>query len=135
LDTRFYLAVISPADSGYEVVFPDFPGAVTVADTVEEAQRNAIEALCLHVEGMLEDGEALPEPSGTNVELPDWVADEDLSRAIRILVPIEVDSKIVRVNVTMESGLLARLDRVASARGVSRSAALAEAARGWMKAG
>lgn len=134
--TRFYMAVLSPGEGrGWSVVFPDLPGCVTVGETVEEAQASAIEALCLHVEGLLEDGEVLPEAAPVHAELPEWLAGEDLSRAIRVLVPVEIDSTVVRVNVTMESGLVARLDRVAGVRGLSRSAALAEAARRWMQAG
>ena len=136
MDTRYYMAVIGPSgDGGYGVVFPDFPGCVTVGDTVEEAQGNAIEALCLHVEGMIEDGEALPEPSRIDVSLPDWLDPQDVEGAVRMLVPIEIGGKAVRVNITMDDGLLARLDRVASVRGVSRSGALGDAARKWIQIG
>jgi len=50
--------------SCYGVDFPDFPGCVTAADTIEEAQIKAIDALELHVDGMIEDGEPLPPVSG-----------------------------------------------------------------------
>jgi predicted RNase H-like HicB family nuclease len=49
--------------SGYGVSFPDLPGVVTVADTLEDVRKEAEEALSLHIEGMLEDGETLPPPS------------------------------------------------------------------------
>ena len=44
--------------SEYGVSFPDFPGCVTAGVSLEEARIMAQEALTLHVEGMLEDGEA-----------------------------------------------------------------------------
>ena len=44
--------------SEYGVSFPDFPGCVTAGVSLEEARVMAQEALTLHVEGMLEDGEA-----------------------------------------------------------------------------
>lgn len=136
MDVRYYMAVIGPSEGGgYGVVFPDFPGCVSVGDTIEETQANAIEALCLHVEGMIEDGEALPEPSPINAPLPDWLDQDDLKDAVRILVPIEIGGTVMRVNITMEEGLLARLDRVASVRGLSRSGALSDAARKWMQNG
>ncbi|MEI9406874.1 type II toxin-antitoxin system HicB family antitoxin [Mesorhizobium sp. Cs1330R2N1] len=48
--------------SDYGVSFPDFPGVVTAGATFEEARRLAEEALALHVEGIVEDGEAVPKP-------------------------------------------------------------------------
>ena len=49
--------------SDYGVSFPDFPGVVTAGKTLEEARRLAAEALALHIQGMVEDGETIPEPS------------------------------------------------------------------------
>ena len=49
--------------SDFGVSFPDFPGCITAGKTLEDARRMASEALALHVRGMLEDGETLPEPS------------------------------------------------------------------------
>ena len=52
--------------SDYGVSFPDFPGCVTAGRSLEEARELAVEALTLHIAGMVEDGEALPEPSTLN---------------------------------------------------------------------
>ena len=52
--------------SDYAVDFPDFPGCVTAGKSPAEAQRMAIEALELHIEGMLEDAEPLPKPLTLN---------------------------------------------------------------------
>lgn len=49
--------------SDYGVDFPDFPGCVTAGRTADEAQRMAIEALALHLDGMLEDRQPLPRPT------------------------------------------------------------------------
>ena len=48
--------------SGYGISFPDFPGCVSVGDTVDDAIRNGCEALAFHVEGMYDDGDAVPPP-------------------------------------------------------------------------
>ena len=45
------------------VSFPDFPGVVTAADSLDEACVMAEEALAFHVEGLVPDGEAIPDPS------------------------------------------------------------------------
>ena len=61
---RKYIGVVHKgATSDYGISFPDFPGAVTAAPTFEEAMEMAAEALLLHVEGMLAEGETIPEPS------------------------------------------------------------------------
>lgn len=59
-----YVALLSKdPDSDYGVDFPDFPGCVTAAETPDEARESALEALCLHIEGMIQDGEHIPAPS------------------------------------------------------------------------
>jgi predicted RNase H-like HicB family nuclease len=47
-------------DSDYGVSFPNFPGCITAGRTLEEARRMAVEALALHIQGMIEDGLAVP---------------------------------------------------------------------------
>jgi predicted RNase H-like HicB family nuclease len=51
------------ARSDYGVSFPDFPGCITAGSTLEEARRMAEESLSLHIAGMQEDGESIPQPS------------------------------------------------------------------------
>jgi predicted RNase H-like HicB family nuclease len=59
-----YIAYLhKDAKSDYGVSFPDFPGCVTAGSTLEEAREMAAEALALHIAGMREDGEKIPEPS------------------------------------------------------------------------
>jgi len=61
---QYYIGLIhQKADSDYGVSFPDFPGVVTAGTSLDDAQAMAEEALALHVDGLVEDGEALPEPS------------------------------------------------------------------------
>ncbi|MBM6596210.1 type II toxin-antitoxin system HicB family antitoxin [Microvirga sp. BT291] len=50
-------------DTSYGVVFPDFPGCATAAEKLSEIPGMAEEALALHIAGMVEDGESIPEPS------------------------------------------------------------------------
>ena len=48
------------AESDFGVEFPDFPGCVTAADDLAGAMSLSVEALRLHVAGMIEDGEGYP---------------------------------------------------------------------------
>ena len=50
-------------NSDFGVSFPDFPGCITAGKTLEEARQLASEALSMHVEGMMEDKQLIPEPS------------------------------------------------------------------------
>ena len=59
-----YQGVFEPtAGSGFSVYFPDLPGCASYGDTLSEAQRNARDALALHLYGMEKDGEPIPTPS------------------------------------------------------------------------
>ncbi|HZZ36442.1 MAG TPA: type II toxin-antitoxin system HicB family antitoxin, partial [Caulobacteraceae bacterium] len=61
---RRYIALIhKDADSDYGVSFPDLPGCISAGATLDEASEMAEEALALHLEGMSEAGEAIPEAS------------------------------------------------------------------------
>ncbi len=122
-----YIALIhkEPA-SDYGVSFPDFPGCVTAGATLDEARREAADALALHIDGMIEDGEAIPEPSS----LDDVMAERENREAVAFLVPAPVrQARAVRVNITLPEDVLADIDRVAGRQGLSRSGFLARAAR------
>ena len=67
-----YIALIrKDSDTSYGMDFPDLPGCVSGGETLDEALENAREALVLHVEGMLEDGEPLPAPSTVDAVIDD----------------------------------------------------------------
>ncbi len=62
---RTYGAVFEPTRTGYSVYFPDLPGCVTTGADLEDAQREAADALSLHLHGMEQDGDLIPNPSDT----------------------------------------------------------------------
>jgi predicted RNase H-like HicB family nuclease len=131
---RFYPALINQDENagpedGYGVVFPDLPGCVTVGETVQDAAVMAAEAAQLHIDGMIEDGEAIPKPSPPDVPEPEWYAEAPGKTVARVLVPVEIPGRAVRVNITMDEGLLARLDKAAGAEGETRSGYIAQAVR------
>jgi predicted RNase H-like HicB family nuclease len=118
-----YLHKIRKSD--YGLSFPDFPGCLTAGRTLEEARRMAAEALALHVEGLLEDGETLPEPS----TLDGLVRDPALKDAVAFLVPLDDNAgKAMRINITARQKQIEEIDRRAQAAGLSRSAYIVQAA-------
>lgn len=58
-----FIAVFDYAEDGVSIQFPDLPGCLPYAETEEEALKNAKEALGLHLWGMEQDGDAIPEPT------------------------------------------------------------------------
>lgn len=68
-DTYIFPAVFDYADDGISISFPDLPGCLPCADDLEEAVKNAKEAMMLHLYGMEEDNETIPEPTSvTNIQ-------------------------------------------------------------------
>lgn len=111
--------------SGYSLYFPDLPGCVTAGDTLGELVVNAREALELHLEGMIADGEEPPEPTAVE-NLPH---EPDIKEAGVILVDAAMFEPRARINITITKRLLARVDQAAQADGLDRSAFLESAAR------
>lgn len=62
-DTYIFPAIFHEDADGISIYFPDLPGCLPCADSLEEAFANAREALQLHLYGMEEDGETIPSPS------------------------------------------------------------------------
>ncbi len=123
-----YIAVVhKDSKSDFGVSFPDFSGCITAGKSIDEAKDMAHEALSLHIKGMMEDGEDIPEPS----KLEDIMDDPDYSDAAAILIVSVPESKYrsVRVNITVPEDMLRKIDAVAKKRGMSRSSFLVHAAQ------
>jgi predicted RNase H-like HicB family nuclease len=104
--------------SDFGVSFPDFPGCVTAGKSLEEARRLAAEALRMHLEGLMKDGETIPEPS----TLDQLAEDSALTNAVAFLVEIDPKDKVERFNITARRSQMDKIDRLAKKRGMTRSA-------------
>jgi predicted RNase H-like HicB family nuclease len=122
-----YIGLIhKDAGSDYGVSFLDFPGVVAVGKDLDEARAMAEEALALHIDGLVANGEAVPEASS----LEGVMSDPDNKDGVATLVAVKTDAaKSVRVNVTLPEDVLAQIDKFAKERGLSRSGFLAQAAK------
>ena len=69
-----YLIIIEQADHNLSAYVPDLPGCVTTGRSREEVIARMQEAIALHLQGLQEDGEPIPEPNSdpawVDVELP-----------------------------------------------------------------
>jgi predicted RNase H-like HicB family nuclease len=112
--------------SDYGVSFPDLPGLITVGKDLDDARAMAEEALTFHIEGLIEDGEVIPEASS----LEAIMADPENRDGVAILVAVNTDAqKTVRVNITLPADVLAQIDKFAESHGYTRSGFLAQAAK------
>lgn len=60
-----YAVVIERAPNNYAAYVPDLPGCVATAGTREELLIEIRDAIELHIEGLREDGEPVPQPHAT----------------------------------------------------------------------
>ena len=65
-----YAVVIEKADGNYSAYVPDLPGCIATGATVSEVESEIREAIAFHIEGMREDGVAIP-PGVSRVEYVD----------------------------------------------------------------
>jgi predicted RNase H-like HicB family nuclease len=123
--TTFIALIHKEANSDYGVSFPDLPGCVTAASTIDEVISMAKEALSLHIEGMLEEGEEIPVPTD---------ADSVNRDGALLIAAVDVPDnlRVERVNVTVPAITLARIDSFAEQRGMTRSALFVEAVQRWI---
>lgn len=107
-------AVLEKGDNEYGVYFPDLDGCVTGGATVEEAMKNADEALLLHLYGMEEDGLCIPEasdPASVAVEQGEFVLLVEVNYK---LYKTMMNRKRKTCTLTVPAGLYAAAKRAAS---------------------
>lgn len=126
-----YIAVIDGHAGAYGAAFPDCPGCTAMGETVDETIRNAGEALREWIADRLSAGETAPEPRTADTILADPEEAMAVGEAFTLAsVPVLLDAgRSVRVNLSLDAGILAMIDRAARERGVTRSAFLVSAAR------
>ena len=121
-----YIAIIHKDEhSDFGVCFPDLPGCISAGKTLEEARLMAVEALETHVSYMIEEGLTVPEPSSLDAV----IKHEDYEGAAAVLlVPLEIEQKVQRVNISVPERDLVRIDRYASSHSINRSTFLVQSA-------
>ena len=129
-----YPIAIESGDSkhAYGVVVPDLSGCFSAGDTLDEALTNAREAILLHLEGLLDDGQSFPKPSAierlrSKRSYRGWtwaIVDVDVS---------ELGDKAARVNITLPQRILRAVDAHARKQGETRSGFLARGALDAMR--
>jgi predicted RNase H-like HicB family nuclease len=64
-----YAVIIEGAAPHYSAYVPDLPGCVAAADSVQAVTLLVREAIQMHLRGMREDGDPIPEPTCIAVQV------------------------------------------------------------------
>jgi predicted RNase H-like HicB family nuclease len=115
------------ATHAYGVVVPDLPGCFSAGDSLDEAVANAKQAIELWLEVAIDDGLPIPEPKS----LETHQREREFKGWTWALVTVDVASlsdKAERINITLPSRVLRRIDQAAKAAGESRSGYIARRA-------
>ncbi len=124
---RLAIVIHKNEESSYGVTVPDLPGCFSGADSLDGAFASAREAILLHLEGMLANGEALPRTK----PIEEHSSNDDYRDGIWGFVDVDmadVPDKAVRVNITVPSRMLAAIDKWAEREGETRSGFLTKSA-------
>ncbi|WP_027817045.1 type II toxin-antitoxin system HicB family antitoxin [Paraburkholderia bannensis] len=125
---EFPIAIHKDEGSVYGVTVPDIPGVHAWGDTIDDALRNAKEAITGHVMTLVEPGEVLSFKSSPIEKL---ATKNEYAGAIWALVDVDLtklDSKPERINISLPRFVLHKIDAYVSQRHETRSGFLARAA-------
>ena len=111
---------------GYDVAVPDLPGCTSAGDDLDEALRNAKEAIALHLEAMIADGE--PVPARTSKPAAPSVPGALIGFVEVDLHTPSPSNRATRLSVTIPEHALALIDFAAKRAGTSRSEFLTRSA-------
>ena len=130
---RQYIALFEYEEGkkGFGVSFPDLPGVISAGSDYADAVRMAHEALALAAEGE----KNFPKPRTLEQIKKEWPEWEEWERNYSFyIVPIAlypIKQGVKRFNVSLDAGLVARIDRIAA----NRSAFIEAAARNYLENG
>jgi predicted RNase H-like HicB family nuclease len=116
------LAIHKDKDSVYGVTIPDVPGCYSWGDTIDDAIRNARDAVYSHFEAIALDGGALDELKASSIE--SLATQGEFAGAILALVDIDIsklDARPARINISVPRFVLKKIDTYADARYETRS--------------
>jgi predicted RNase H-like HicB family nuclease len=129
---RFPVVLHSDDGVRFGVTVPDLPGCFSAGDTFDEALDSVLEAIDLHLEGLIEEGGDVP----VTRTIAEHRANPDFADGVWAAVEVDVtrfEGRAEKINITLPRRLLAKIDSYAKARGATRSGFLAEAARAAMR--
>ena len=124
---KYPIVIHKDPGSSYGVAVPDLPGCFSGAETLDQVMSAACEAIECHLEGILMDGEPIPERKS----MEGHVANPDFAGGIWAIVSVDVSKlcgKLTQFDVEMPNGVIRAIDEAAARERESRSGFLTRAA-------
>ena len=124
---RYPVVIHKDPGSDFGVTVPDLPGCFSSGESFEEALANAVEAIELHVEGLLLDRQAVsgPKPVEAHRHNPEFAGG---IWAMVDVNPAKLTMKSRPVTLNLPEEIIDRVDHLASRIGGSRETVIANAA-------
>jgi predicted RNase H-like HicB family nuclease len=129
---NFPIVIHKDKDSDYGVTVPDLPGCFTAGRTLDEAIAMAQEAIELHLEGLIEEGQAIPRPR-TVEDHKHNPEHKGGTWAVVSIAPWNLRTKARRINISIPERVLHAVDRFAKAENETRSGLLVKAATVYIR--
>ena len=123
---RYPIVIHKDPDSDYGVTVPDLPGCFSGGDSMEEAIEMAHEAILCHIEGLLMDGQPIPDMLPMETHLADEFYDDGIWALVEVDLS-ELSVETVQVNIAFPGPVLAMIDEVAAQERETRSGLLTRA--------
>ncbi len=130
---RYPIVIHKEKRSDFGVTVPDLPGCFSAGSTIDEALAMARQAIELHIEGLVEEGLSIPEPTS----IDRLRKNADYAGGIWAVVeidPANLRTKSKRVNITLPERVLESIDRFAASEGETRSGLLMKAVTSYIGA-
>jgi|SRR5208282_5197753 len=107
---RYPIAIeTGDAKHAFGVVVPDLHGCFSAGDTLDEALSNSREAILLHLEGLLDDGNLFPAPTPIE-QLQNKRSDRGWTWAVVDIDTCELGNKAARIKFTLPQRILRAVD-------------------------
>jgi len=124
---KYPIVIHKDPGSSYGVTVPDLPGCFSGGESLDEVMSSAYEAIECHVEGIMIDGDPIPERKPMEVH----VANPDFAGGIWAVVSVDISKlsgKPTQFEIEMPHGVISAIDKAAARERESRSGFLTRAA-------
>jgi len=128
---RYPIVIHKDKKSDYGVTVPDLPGCFSAGSTMDETLAMAREAIELHIEGLIDEGLPIPDPT----PIDRLRRKTDYTGGIWAVVeidPANLRTRSKRVNITLPERVLESIDRFAASEGETRSGLLMKAVTSYI---
>ena len=118
-------------ENEFGVEVPDLPGCFSSGETMEQALKNAKEAIECHLEGLLIDNDPIP----IIKSLEEHLDNPELKGCVLAMVDVDlakISGKSKRIDITLPARFIKQIDEYIKYYGSNRSAFIAEASMYFM---